>query len=53
MCTEKDINLISVPTAKQLGEWAGQCKIDSEGKARKIIICGCCVITVIYCVILN
>ncbi|PHT74630.1 40S ribosomal protein S12 [Capsicum annuum] len=34
---------IKVPIAKTLGEWAGLCKIDSEGKARKVVKCGCVV----------
>jgi len=45
LCTEKAVNLISVPTNKQLGEWAGLCKLDVDGQARKIVGCSCCVIT--------
>ncbi|KAG5063803.1 hypothetical protein JHK85_004986 [Glycine max] len=33
--------LLIVPGAKTLGEWASLCKIDSEGKARKVIGCSC------------
>ncbi|PHT31965.1 40S ribosomal protein S12 [Capsicum baccatum] len=29
------LSVAPVPIAKTLGEWAGMCKIDSEGKARK------------------
>uniref|UniRef100_A0A0C9QQZ7 40S ribosomal protein S12 n=1 Tax=Wollemia nobilis TaxID=56998 RepID=A0A0C9QQZ7_9CONI len=44
LCAEHDVNLISVPSAKKLGEWAGLCKIDSEGKARKVVGCSCVVV---------
>ncbi|KAK6139575.1 hypothetical protein DH2020_026685 [Rehmannia glutinosa] len=37
LCADHNVNLITVPSAKTLGEWAGLCKIDSEGKARKIV----------------
>jgi small subunit ribosomal protein S12e len=45
LCGERNVNLISVPENKQLGEWAGLCKIDSEGTARKVVGCSCAVIT--------
>jgi small subunit ribosomal protein S12e len=35
----------SVPENKQLGEWAGLCKLDSDGTARKVVGCSCAVIT--------
>eukprot|EP00735_Rhodelphis_limneticus_P001821 TRINITY_DN1251_c0_g1::TRINITY_DN1251_c0_g1_i1::g.26900::m.26900 TRINITY_DN1251_c0_g1::TRINITY_DN1251_c0_g1_i1::g.26900 ORF type:complete len:144 (+),score=64.94,sp/Q9SMI3/RS12_CYAPA/72.73/6e-59,Ribosomal_L7Ae/PF01248.21/2.7e-28,SpoU_sub_bind/PF08032.7/5.8e+03,SpoU_sub_bind/PF08032.7/0.19 TRINITY_DN1251_c0_g1_i1:71-502(+) len=44
LCQEHGINLIKVPDNKQLGEWAGLCKIDSEGKARKVVGCSCVVV---------
>ena len=37
LCTEHKINLIKVSDAKKLGEWAGLCKIDREGNARKVV----------------
>lgn len=43
LCQEHNVNLISVASAEKLGEWAGLCKIDSEGKARKVVGCSCVV----------
>ncbi|KAM7267662.1 hypothetical protein ACFE04_009828 [Oxalis oulophora] len=44
LCAEHNVSLLTVPTAKTLGEWAGLCKIDSEGKARKVVGCSCVVV---------
>ncbi|KAI5073633.1 hypothetical protein GOP47_0011646 [Adiantum capillus-veneris] len=44
LCSEHNVHLISIPSAKKLGEWAGLCKIDSEGKARKVVGCSCVVV---------
>ncbi|KAL1205573.1 Small ribosomal subunit protein eS12y [Cardamine amara subsp. amara] len=44
LCADHNINLLTVPSAKTLGEWAGLCKIDSEGNARKVVGCSCVVI---------
>ncbi|KAG7590773.1 50S ribosomal protein L30e-like [Arabidopsis suecica] len=44
LCVDHSINLLTVPSAKTLGEWAGLCKIDSEGNARKVVGCSCVVI---------
>ncbi|KAK3091399.1 hypothetical protein FSP39_019631 [Pinctada imbricata] len=44
LCTEHGINLLKVDDNKKLGEWAGLCKIDKEGKARKIVGCSCVVV---------
>ena len=35
-----------VDDSKKLGEWAGLCKIDKEGKARKVVGCSCVVVKV-------
>ncbi|XP_015579760.1 40S ribosomal protein S12 isoform X2 [Ricinus communis] len=44
LCADHGIGLLTVPSAKTLGEWAGLCKIDSEGKARKVVGCSCVVV---------
>ncbi|GAB2210674.1 hypothetical protein Droror1_Dr00015955 [Drosera rotundifolia] len=44
LCKDHNINLITVASAKTLGEWVGLCKIDSEGKARKVVGCSCVVV---------
>jgi len=44
LCLEHNISLIKVPDSKQLGEWAGLCKIDKEGHARNIVPCACVVV---------
>ncbi|KAI9225459.1 MAG: 50S ribosomal protein L30e-like protein [Piptocephalis tieghemiana] len=44
LCAEHNINLIKVGDAKKLGEWAGLCKIDREGNARKVVGCSCVVV---------
>ena len=44
LCLEHNINLIKVPDSKQLGEWAGLCKIDNEGHPRKVVACSCVVV---------
>ena len=45
LCTEHSINLLKVDVeAKTLGEWAGLCTIDKEGKARKVVPCSCVVV---------
>merc|ERR550519_2339176 len=44
LCAEHGINLIKVDDNKKLGEWAGLCKIDKEGIARKVVRCSTVVI---------
>lgn len=44
LCKEHQINLMKVDDSKKLGEWAGLCKIDKEGEARKVVGCACVVV---------
>lgn len=44
LCKQHEISLIKVEDGKKLGEWAGLCKIDKEGKARKVVKCKCVVV---------
>jgi len=41
LCAEHKINLIKISDPKLLGEWAGLCKVDREGVARKVVGCSC------------
>ncbi|KAI8097321.1 40S ribosomal protein S12 [Halteromyces radiatus] len=45
LCAEHNINLIKVADGKQLGEWAGLCKIDRDGNPRKVVACSCLAVT--------
>merc|ERR1712072_1320230 len=45
LCTEHGTNLMTVPDNTELGEWAGLCKIDAEGNARKVVSCSCVCVT--------
>ena len=45
LCGEHNVNLITIPENKQLGEWAGLCKLDAEGTPRKVVGCSCAVVT--------
>ena len=38
--------MFQVDDNKKLGEWAGLCKIDKDGKARKVVGCSCVVVKV-------
>ncbi|KAB1996238.1 40S ribosomal S12 [Gossypium arboreum] len=44
LCADHNVKVLRAPSAKTLGEWAGLCKIDSEGKARKVVGCSCVVV---------
>lgn len=46
--SEPSILFLQVEDSKKLGEWAGLCKIDREGKARKVVGCSCVVVKVSY-----
>lgn len=45
LCQEQKIPLIEVPDSKELGQWAGLCKMDKEGNPRKIVGASCVCIT--------
>jgi small subunit ribosomal protein S12e len=44
LCEEHQIHLVMVPDGKTLGEWAGLCKVDKEGNARKVVGASCVVV---------
>lgn len=44
LCKEHECPLVKVDDKKVLGEMAGLCKIDKEGKPRKVVQCSCVVI---------
>eukprot|EP00049_Salpingoeca_infusionum_P016962 m.351328 g.351328 ORF g.351328 m.351328 type:complete len:146 (+) comp16224_c0_seq1:164-601(+) len=45
LCQEQNVPLAKVETKKQLGEWAGLCKIDADGNARKVVKCSCAAVS--------
>merc|ERR1719272_1771946 len=44
LCAQHEIFLLRVDDKMKLGEWAGLCKIDAEGNARKVVKCSCVVV---------
>jgi small subunit ribosomal protein S12e len=44
LCKERGIRLIRISQAKTLGEWAGLCSYDRDGKPRKVVSCSVAVI---------
>ena len=44
LCMEHGIPLIKMDSCTMLGEWAGLCKYDSKGKAKKVVKCSSVVI---------
>lgn len=44
LCEEHNIPIVKVDDSKQLGEWAGLCKYNSEGEAVKVVGCSSVVI---------
>lgn len=44
LCHEHNIKLLRVQDREELGEWVGLCKIDKEGKPRKVVKCSCAVV---------
>ncbi|KAJ1915906.1 40S ribosomal protein S12 [Mycoemilia scoparia] len=45
LCAEANVPLVKVSDGKKLGEWAGLCKIDREGNARKVVSASCVAVT--------
>ncbi|EGD72406.1 40S ribosomal protein S12 [Salpingoeca rosetta] len=41
LCAERKVPFVTVESKKQLGEWAGLCKIDKDGNPRKVVKCSC------------
>lgn len=41
-----DVFVLQIEDKEELGEWVGLCKIDKEGKPRKVVKCSCAVVKV-------
>ena len=52
LCNMRGVKLIKVKDNKELGKWAGLCKVDKKGEARKIVRTSVVVITVILVVLI-
>ena len=44
LCSEHQVPLLKIPTKVDLGEMVGLCKLDAEGRPRKVVGCSCAVI---------
>merc|ERR1712196_535082 len=44
-CSEPAYKKLIEALCTELGEWAGLCKIDAEGNARKVVSCSCVCVT--------
>uniref|UniRef100_A0A7E4W6C1 40S ribosomal protein S12 n=1 Tax=Panagrellus redivivus TaxID=6233 RepID=A0A7E4W6C1_PANRE len=44
LCQKHNIPIFEVESKADLGEWVGQCKLDKEGNARKVVGCSCAVV---------
>eukprot|EP00456_Euglypha_rotunda_P060319 TRINITY_DN504_c0_g1_i4.p1 TRINITY_DN504_c0_g1~~TRINITY_DN504_c0_g1_i4.p1 ORF type:complete len:254 (-),score=90.60 TRINITY_DN504_c0_g1_i4:20-667(-) len=44
LCKEHKIPIIKVEDSKTLGEWAGLCRLNNEGKPVKVVGCSCVVV---------
>lgn len=45
LCKEHEIPLLDITDSKALGEWAGLCKVDKDGTARKVVGASCVCVT--------
>merc|ERR1712205_249369 len=45
LCAEHVVPLVEVSDNKELGQWAGLCKVDKDGNPRKVVGASCVCIT--------